>query len=170
MGGLFEGEYRTNDTSTIAKWALRATSRASSTVGKMNGTGLGRVELVTGGRNDREAKYTEILEKLPPAQHLALVRVWQANTEIRVPASFCAQLRRIEAYDAVFRLEGPCPSATEAALFNTDRVRIRTLLDQTPNLEHLTIDRFRHADSGHYSPLPVETMTKLHTSLSVSPT
>lgn len=123
-------------------------------------TGVERVELVTGGMNDREAKYTEILEHLPPAQHLALVRVWQANTEIRVPPSFCARLRRIEAYDAVFRLEEPCPFVTEAALFKTDRVRIRTVLDQTPNLERLTIDGFKYADLGYYSPLP---MTKLHT-------
>ena len=127
------------------------------------GTGLRRVELVTGGRNDREAKYTEILAGLPPAQHLALVRVWQANTEIRVPASFCAQLTRIEAYDAVFRLEEPCPSVAEAALFKVDRVRVRALLDQTPNLEHLTIDGLTYADTSSYSPLPVEIMAMLHT-------
>jgi len=126
-------------------------------------TGVGRVELVTGGMNDREAKYTEILENLPPAQHLALVRVWPANTEIRVPASFCAQLRRIEAYDAVFRLERPCPSTTEAALFKMDGVRVRTVLDQTPNLERLTIYELKYADSGRYAPLPIETMTGLHT-------
>lgn len=124
---------------------------------------LDRVELVTGGMNDREAKHTEILEMLPPAQHLALVRVWPANTEIRVPASFCARLRRIEAYDAVFRLEEPCPFATEAALFKTDRIRIRTFLDQTPNLERLTVDGFKYVDLSRHSPLPIETMTKLHT-------
>ena len=130
---------------------------------KTGGTGLGRVELVTGGRNDIDARYTEILEGLPPAQHLALVRVWQANTEIRVPASFCAQLTRIEAYDAVFRLEEACPSVTEATLFKTDRVRIRTLLDRTPNLGRLTIDGLRYADTGSYSPLAVGTMCRLHT-------
>ena len=124
---------------------------------------LERLELVTGGMNDREARYTDILENLPPAQQLALVRVWQANTEIRVPASFCARLRRIEAYDAVFRFEGPCPSVAEAALYKTDRVRIRTLLDQTPNLERLTIDGLKYADSSSHSPLPIEAMTKLHT-------
>jgi len=126
-------------------------------------TGIERVELVTGGMNDRDAKYTEILEHLPPAQYLALVRVWPANTEIRVPASFCARLRRIEAYDAVFRLEEPCPFVKEAALFQTDRIRIRTFLDQTPNLERLTVDGFKYVDLSRQSPVPIETMTKLHT-------
>jgi len=126
-------------------------------------TGLGRLELVTGGRNDIEAGYTQILEKLPPAQHLALVRVWQANTEIRVPASFCARLRRIEAYDAVFRLDEPCPSAAEVALFNMDRLRIRAIIDQTRNLEHLTVDGFRYTNSGRSAPSPIQPMTKLHT-------
>jgi hypothetical protein len=129
----------------------------------MLATGLGRLELVTGGMNDREAKYTELLEILPPAQQLALVRVWPASIEIRVPASVCAQLRRIEAYDAVFRLEEPCPSAAEVALFKTDRVRICTILDKTPNLERLTVDGSKYADSGRCSPLPIQTMTKLHT-------
>jgi hypothetical protein len=124
---------------------------------------LERVELVTGGRNDIEAKYSEILEGLPPAQHLALVRVWQANTEIRVPPSFCAQLRRIEAYDAVFRLREPCNSVTECALFKMGRARIHTVLDQTPNLERLTIDGLGYADPDNYSPLPAEAMANLHT-------
>ena len=126
-------------------------------------SGLGRVELVTGGMNDREAGYTEILESLPPAQHLALVRVWPANTEIRVPASFCAQLRRIESFDGVFRLEQPCPSATEAALFRTDRQPMRNLLDRTPNLKRLTVDGLRFVDSRSDSHLSIGTMAMLHT-------
>ena len=125
--------------------------------------GLGRVELVTGGMNDREAGYREILAGLPPAQHLTLVRVWPVNTEIRIPASFCTQLRRIEAHDGVFRLEEPCPFVTEATLFKMDRARIRTFLDQTPNLKCLTIDRLKHPESYNYSPLPIQTMTELHT-------
>ena len=49
------------------------------------GTDVERVELVTGGG----AEYTAILdEHLPPAQHLALVCVWQTNAEFRIPASF----------------------------------------------------------------------------------
>ena len=125
--------------------------------------GLRRLELVTGGRNDIEAGYSKILAGLPPAQHLALVRVWQAHTDIRVPASFCTRLTRIDAYDAVFRLEDPCASATEATLFKTDRVRIRTLLAQTPSLTRLTIVGLTHADTGSYSPLPVETLPALRT-------
>jgi hypothetical protein len=125
--------------------------------------GLERVELVTGGRNDREAGYTEILEGLPPAQHLALVRVWPANTDIRVPSGFCVQLRRIEAYDAVFHLEGPCPSVTEGTLFRMDRGRVHGLLNQTPYLERLTVDKLGYTDSDSYSPSPIGTMARLHT-------
>ena len=127
-------------------------------------TGVERLELVTGGMNNRDARYKDILESLPPAQQLALVRVWQTNTEIRVPASFCARLRRIESYRAAFHLEGPCPSVAEAALFKMDYIRLRTLLDQTPNLERLTVDGVSSADSYcHPIEYTMTTMTKLHT-------
>ena len=125
------------------------------------GTGLERLELVTGGMNDREARYTDIPENLPPAQQLALVRVQRADTKIRVPANFCARLRCIEAFEAVFRLEEPRPSVAEAALFKTDQVRARTLLDQTPNLERLTIDGLRFAGSDRHT--IKTTMDKLYT-------
>jgi hypothetical protein len=127
------------------------------------GKGFERLELVMGGRNDRVAKYNEVLEGLPPAQHLALVQVRPANTEIRVPSSFCDQLRRIEAYGAVFRLQGPCVSVTECALLKTDQVQIHTVLDQSPNLECLTVDGIAYAASDVYSTWLVDTMAKLHT-------
>ena len=131
--------------------------------GNLARRGLRRLELVTGGRNDIEAGYTRILAGVPPAQHLALVRVWPPNTEIRVPASFCTRLTRIDAYDAVFRLEDPCASATQATLFKTDHARLRTLLAQTPSLERLTIVGLTHTDISSYSRQPVETLPVLRT-------
>jgi hypothetical protein len=125
--------------------------------------GLERVELVAIGRSNREVKCNEVLEGLPPAQHLAVVCVLPGDIEIRVPARFCAQLRCIEAHNANLRLQGPCVSVTECALFTMDHVRIHTILNQTPNLQCLSVNGIAHAVPIGYSTVPAVTMAKVHT-------